>query len=69
LKIDARIRIAESTPSALTHVQSDLRVATGSQESLCPHWKFLALALSMCTWPLQQLAKNIFLFLKVRLID
>jgi hypothetical protein len=62
LKIDARIRIHESSPSALTHVQSDLRVATGSRKSLCPHWKFLALALSMCTWPLQQLAKNFFLF-------
>jgi len=47
LKIDARIRIPESTPSALTHVQSDLRVATGSRKSLCPHWKFLAFALSM----------------------
>jgi hypothetical protein len=62
LKIDARIRIQESSASALTHVQSDLRVATGSRKSLRPHWKFLARALSMCTWPLQQLAKNFFLF-------
>jgi hypothetical protein len=65
LKIDARIRIPESIPSALTHVQSDLRVATGSRKSLCPHWKFLAFALSMCTWPLQQFnQKHFFLVFK-----